>query len=31
MRLPHVTDLDGMDAAAVGVPFDTATSFRSGA
>jgi len=31
MRLPHVTDLAGVDAAAVGVPFDTATSFRSGA
>jgi agmatinase len=31
MRLPHVTDLAAVDAAAVGVPFDTATSFRSGA
>jgi agmatinase len=31
MRLPHVTDLAGVDAAAVGVPFDTATSFRPGA
>ena len=31
MRLPHVTDLDGVDAAAVGIPFDTATSFRPGA
>jgi agmatinase len=31
MRLPHVTDLTGVDAAAVGIPFDTATSFRSGA
>lgn len=31
MRLPHVTDLPGVDAAAVGIPFDTATSFRSGA
>jgi agmatinase len=30
MRLPHVTDLTGVDAAAVGIPFDTATSFRSG-
>jgi agmatinase len=30
-RLPHVTDLDGVDAAAVGIPFDTATSFRPGA
>jgi agmatinase len=31
MRLPHVTELAGVDAAAVGVPFDTATSFRPGA
>jgi agmatinase len=31
MRLPHVTDLSGVDAAAVGIPFDTATSFRPGA
>jgi agmatinase len=31
MRLPHVTELAGIDAAAVGVPFDTATSFRPGA
>lgn len=31
MRLPHVTDLAGVDAAAVGVPFDTAVSFRPGA
>jgi agmatinase len=30
-RLPHVTDPDGVDAAVVGVPFDTATSFRPGA
>src|SRR2546427_1200202 len=30
MRLPHVTDLDGVDAAAVGIPFDTGTSYRSG-
>jgi len=30
MRLPHVTDLAGVDAAAVGIPFDTATSFRPG-
>jgi agmatinase len=30
MRLPHVTDLDGVDAAAVGIPFDTGTSFRPG-
>jgi agmatinase len=31
MRLPHVTELDGVDAAAVGIPFDTATSYRPGA
>ena len=31
MRLPVVTDLAGVDAAAVGIPFDTATSFRAGA
>lgn len=31
MRLPHATDLEGVDAVAVGIPFDTATSFRSGA
>jgi agmatinase len=31
MRLPHVTDLAGVDFAVVGVPFDTATSFRAGA
>jgi agmatinase len=31
MRLPHATDLEGVDAAAVGIPFDTATSFRAGA
>ena len=31
MRLPVVTDPAGLDAAAVGVPFDTATSFRPGA
>ena len=30
MRLPHVTDLDGVEAAAVGIPFDTGTSFRPG-
>ena len=30
-RLPHVTAPDGVDAAIVGVPFDTATSFRPGA
>jgi agmatinase len=31
MRAPHVTDLKGVDAAVIGVPFDTATSFRAGA
>ena len=31
MRLPHVTDLADLDAVAVGIPFDTATSFRAGA
>jgi agmatinase len=30
MRLPYVTDLDGVDAAVYGIPFDTATSFRTG-
>ena len=31
MRAPHVTEVDGVDAAVVGIPFDTATSFRTGA
>jgi agmatinase len=31
MRLPHVTDVAALEAAAVGIPFDTATSFRPGA
>jgi agmatinase len=31
MRLPHVTNLAGVDAAAVGIPFDTGTSYRTGA
>jgi agmatinase len=31
MRLPHVTDASRMAAAAIGIPFDTATSFRPGA
>ncbi|MDQ3890657.1 MAG: agmatinase [Actinomycetota bacterium] len=31
MRLPLVEDLDGVQAAALGIPFDTGTSFRSGA
>jgi agmatinase len=30
-RCPHVTTTDGVDAAAVGIPFDTATSRRPGA
>lgn len=30
MRAPHVTDLTGVDVAVYGIPFDTATSFRSG-
>jgi agmatinase len=29
-RLPHVTERDGVDLAVLGVPFDTATSFRPG-
>lgn len=31
MRLPHVTDLTGVDFAIVGVPFDTGGTFRVGA
>src|SRR3982751_5200813 len=31
MRLPHVTELEGVEAAAIGIPFDTGTSYRSGA
>ena len=31
MRLPHVAGTDGIDFAVLGMPFDTATSFRSGA
>jgi agmatinase len=31
MRAPHVTDLTGVDAIAYGIPFDTATSYRTGA
>jgi agmatinase len=31
MRLPHVTDLTGVDFAVVGVPFDTGGTFRVGA
>jgi agmatinase len=29
--LPHVRELEGVDAAVVGAPFDTATSYRPGA
>jgi agmatinase len=31
MRAPHTTDLGGVDAAVYGIPFDTATSYRTGA
>ncbi|MEZ4726893.1 MAG: hypothetical protein R3E79_07140 [Caldilineaceae bacterium] len=31
MRLPHVTDLRGVDFAVVGVPFDTGGTYRIGA
>lgn len=31
MRLPNVRDLDNADAAIVGAPFDTGSSFRAGA
>ncbi|MGN6380375.1 MAG: agmatinase [Gaiellales bacterium] len=31
MRLPHVEGTDGIDFVVLGLPFDTATSFRSGA
>jgi agmatinase len=31
MRLPHRTDLDGVDVAIVGVPFDGGASYRPGA
>jgi agmatinase len=30
-RLPHVTETAGVDVAVIGVPFDTATSYRPGA
>src|SRR5205085_11536813 len=30
MRAPHTTDLSDVDAAVYGIPFDTATSYRSG-
>jgi arginase family enzyme len=31
MRLPHSTDLVGVDVALLGVPFDSGTSYRPGA
>ena len=31
MRAPHTADLAGVDAAVFGIPFDTGTSFRTGA
>ena len=31
MRLPHITDLSGVDFAIVGVPFDTGGTYRVGA
>jgi agmatinase len=31
MRLPHVTKLDGVDLAVIGVPFDTGGTYRVGA
>src|SRR2546423_1344436 len=30
MRAPHVTDLAGVDAIVYGIPYDTATSYRTG-
>jgi agmatinase len=30
MRAPHTTDLSGVDAAVYGIPFDTATTYRTG-
>jgi agmatinase len=30
MRLPNVTDMAGVDAAVIGIPFDTAVSYRIG-
>ena len=30
-RLPHISDLEGVDAAVYGMPWDGSTSFRSGA
>lgn len=31
MRMERITDLEGLDFAIVGIPFDTASSFRTGA
>lgn len=31
MRVPYVTDLEDVDVAIMGVPFDTATTYRTGA
>jgi agmatinase len=31
LRLPHVTELEGVDVAFIGLPFDTGASFRAGA
>ena len=31
LRLPHTTELDGVDVAVIGLPFDTGVSFRVGA
>jgi agmatinase len=31
MRLPHITDLEGVDFVIVGVPFDTGATYRVGA
>ena len=30
MRVPYVTDMDGVDVAIVGIPFDTASTYRTG-
>jgi len=30
-RLPHTTDLEGVDATVIGIPFDTGTTYRPGA
>lgn len=31
MRLPHVTEMHGVDAAIIGIPFDTGATYRVGA